>query len=79
MLMRSAAGMMTGTVGMMAGMAFATGVATGLALGAGLAGGAMLAKRMWEERQGWRGGAGSDLPPMDTPPAADPLPDAPSA
>ena len=83
MLMRTAAGMMTGTAGMVTGMAFATGVATGFALGAGVIGGALLAKRMWDERQGWRDGtmgampepmpAGADMMP------ADPLPDAPSA
>jgi hypothetical protein len=83
MLMRTAAGMMTGTAGMVTGMAFATGVATGFALGAGVIGGAMLAKRMWDERQGWRdGGMGAmpdPMPPSSDSVSADPLPDAPSA
>jgi hypothetical protein len=68
MLLRCATGMMTGTAGVMGGLAFAGGVAAGLALGAGLAGAAMLARRMYEERQGWREGASSDpLPPMPEP------------
>jgi hypothetical protein len=74
MLMRGATGMMMGPVGMAAGMVFATGVAAGLALGAGLAGAAMLGKRMYEERQGWKAGASEDpLPPVE------PMPDAPMA
>jgi hypothetical protein len=67
MLMRCAARMMTG-------MVFAGGLAAGLALGAGAAGAALLAKRLYEERQGWRSGAGGgdDLP-------GEPSADAPSA
>jgi uncharacterized membrane protein YebE (DUF533 family) len=74
MLMRCATGMMTGPIGMAAGMVFATGVVAGVALGAGLAGAAVLGKRMYEERQGWKAGAAEDpLPPVD------PVPDAPMA
>lgn len=76
MLMRCATGMMTGPLGMAAGLVFATGIATGVAVGAGVVGAALIGKRFWEERQGWRSGAaGSDdpLPPLD------PAPEAPSA
>lgn len=66
MLLRCATGMMTGPVGMAAGLVFATGIAAGVALGAGLAGAALVGKRMWEERQGWKGGTD------DAAPAADP-------
>lgn len=72
--MMGATGMMAGPAGMAAGLVFATGIAAGVALGAGLAGAAMVGKRMWEERQGWRAGGTDDpLPPMD------PVPDAPGA
>lgn len=70
MLLRCATGMMTGTAGLMTGMVFATGLATGLALGAGVAGAALLGKRLWEERQGWRHDAATD-PLHDTAPDAD--------
>jgi hypothetical protein len=76
MLMRCATGMVAGPVGMAAGLVFATGIATGVALGAGLAGAALVGRRMWEERQGWRSGnstADDPLPPLD------PMPDAPTA
>jgi hypothetical protein len=77
MLLRGMTGMMAGPMTMAAGLVFATGVATGVALGAGLAGAAVLGKRMWEERQGWKSGAGTGaddpLPPLD------PAPDAPVA
>ncbi|HEV7263763.1 MAG TPA: hypothetical protein VGN83_02435 [Falsiroseomonas sp.] len=66
MLLRCATRMMTGPVGMAAGLVFVTGVATGVAVGAGLAGAALVGKRMWEERQGWRSGAADDpLPPAE--------------
>lgn len=61
MLLRCARGMMAGPVGMAAGLVFATGVAAGVAAGVGLAGAALIGRRMWEERQGWRSGT-SDLP-----------------
>lgn len=63
MLLRCATGMMTGPVGLAAGLVFATGIATGVAVGAGLVGAAMVGKRMWEERQGWKSGAADDTPP----------------
>jgi hypothetical protein len=70
-------GMMAAPVTMAAGLVFATGVAAGVALGAGLAGAALVGRRMWEERQGWKSGAESTtddpLPPLD------PMPDAPVA
>lgn len=70
MLLRCAAGMMGRPMGLAAGLVFMGGIAAGVALGAGLAGAAVIGKRMWEERQGWKAGA-DDLPP------ADPLPDIP--
>jgi hypothetical protein len=73
MLLRCATGMMAGPAGLAAGLAFAGGVAAGVALGAGLAGAAMIGKRMWEERQGWKAGASDDMS------ASDPLPDMPAA
>jgi hypothetical protein len=74
MLLRCATGMLTGPVAMGAGLVFATGIATGMAVGAGLAGAAVLGKRMWEERQGWRAGTAAEDP---LPPADDTLAEAP--
>lgn len=68
MLLRCATGMMAGPAGLAAGLAFAGGVAAGVALGAGLAGAAMIGKRMWEERQGWKAGTSDDIPPADLAP-----------
>jgi hypothetical protein len=68
MLLRCATRMIPGPIGMAAGLVFATGIATGVALGAGLAGAAMVGKRMWEERQGWKSGTADD-----TAPTADPM------
>ena len=61
MLMRCA-GLLAAPGGMMAGAAMMGGVALGFGLGAAAVGGALLAKRMYEERRGWREGAsgGSD-------------------
>ncbi|WP_270936682.1 hypothetical protein [Falsiroseomonas oryzae] len=61
---------------MAAGLVFATGVATGVAVGAGVVGAALLGKRMWEERQGWRAGASNADDPL---PPLDPVTDAPGA
>jgi hypothetical protein len=51
----------------MMGMAFTAGITAGLALGAGAVGAALLAKRMMDERNSWRGDAGgyggSSMPP----------------
>jgi hypothetical protein len=66
MLPRCARLMLMAPVGLAAGML----LATGLAVGTGLAGAALLAKRMREERKGWRDAA-DDAPP------AEPIPDAP--
>jgi hypothetical protein len=66
MLVRGMTGLMGAPMAMGAGLVFAAGVAAGVGLGAGLAGAALIGKRMWEERQGWKAGA-------DT---TDPLPDA---
>jgi hypothetical protein len=73
MLLRCATGMMTRPVGIAAGLLFATGIATGVAVGAGLVGAAMVGKRMWEERQGWKSGAAGDAAPPGEPAADVPL------
>lgn len=69
MLLRCATGLMAGPMGMMAapvGMAAGLVFATGVAVGAGAVGAALIGKRMWEERQGWRsGGAEDPLPPVE--------------
>jgi hypothetical protein len=72
MLLRCAKGMVAGPVGMAAGLVMVTGVAAGVAMGAGLVGAALIGRRLWEERSGWRANATetSDLPaegPLDTP------------
>lgn len=73
MLIRCATRMMTRPLGMAAGLAFATGIAAGVAVGAGVVGAALVGKRIWEERQGWRAasGAGDDA-------GSDPAAEAPS-
>jgi hypothetical protein len=48
--------MVAGPVGMAAGLVVATGVAAAVAMGAGLVGAALIGRRLWEERQGWRSG-----------------------
>ncbi len=75
MLLRCATGVMRAPVAMAAGLVFATGIAAGVALGAGAVGAALIGKRLWEERQGWRPGAGGG----DPAPSDEPLPEAPAA
>jgi hypothetical protein len=75
MLLRCAKGLVAGPVGLAAGLVFATGIAAGVAMGAGLAGAGLIGKRLWEERQGWRHGSGSD----DHHPPMEPAPETPSA
>jgi hypothetical protein len=71
MLLRCASGMLKAPAVMAAGLVFATGMAAGLALGAGAVGAALVGKRLWEERQGWRGGAsGADDAPAEPAPEA---------
>ena len=62
MLLRCARGMVAGPVGMAAGLVVATGVAAGVAMGAGLVGAALIGRRLWEERQGWRSSADAGEP-----------------
>ena len=64
MLMRCA-GLLAAPGGMMAGAAMMGGVALGFGLGAATVGGALLAKRLYEERRGWREGASSVDPVSD--------------
>lgn len=76
MLLRCAAGMMKAPAAMAAGLVFASGMAAGLALGAGAVGAAVIGKRLWEERQGWRAGADGGTEPL---PSDTPMPDVPLA
>jgi hypothetical protein len=69
MLLRCATRMLRAPAAMAAGLVFATGIAAGVALGAGAVGAALVGRRLWEERQGWRAGADET--------AADPVPEAP--
>jgi hypothetical protein len=59
----------------MAGGMLLTGLVAGTALLAGGVGAALLARRLWEERKGWKQGAESAEPP----PMAEPGLDAPAA
>ncbi len=67
MLMRCAGRMMAAPVMMTAGLAAVGALAVTATAGAGLLGAAMLVKRMREERQGWRSGAGGGDTPMAEP------------
>ncbi|WP_137180144.1 hypothetical protein [Roseomonas sp. AR75] len=53
------------------GMVLATGIAVGVAVGAGVLGTAVIGKRLWEERRGWRDSA------AEAPEPTDPMMDAP--
>jgi hypothetical protein len=66
--------MVAGPVGMAAGLFVATGVAAGVAMGAGLVGAALIGRRLWEERQGWRSGTAEAEAPT-----VEPAPDGPLA
>lgn len=67
MLLRCASRMMMGPPAMMAGMAMTAAAVGVLALGATAVGGALLAKRLYDERQGWREGAAeTPVPPAAT-------------
>ncbi|PWS37435.1 hypothetical protein DFH01_11415 [Falsiroseomonas bella] len=66
--------MVAGPIGMAAGLVVATGVAAGVAIGAGVVGAALIGRRVWEERQGWRAGTAGTEEPL-----AEPAPDAPLA
>jgi hypothetical protein len=67
MLLRCMPRVMAAPALMATGLMLASGVVATAALGAGLAGAALLAKRMREERRGWRE---SDAPPAE--PAVNP-------
>jgi hypothetical protein len=73
MLLRCATRLAAGPAGIAAGLLFAAGVATGVALGATAVGAAVIGKRVWEERRGWR--AGAEEPPPAAPEAAILAPD----
>lgn len=70
MLLRCATRLMSGPAALGAGLVFATGIAAGVALGAGVVGAAMVGKRLWEERQGWRSGS-EGAEPLPSDPVAD--------
>lgn len=67
----------------MTGMMFAAGLATGAAVGGGAVAAALLGRRMWQERQGWRSGGtamdGDSLPPLPPEPPADPYGEVPAS
>lgn len=71
MFIRMAAGTMTG-------LALATGAAVTLTIGAGVVGAALLARRLCEERRGWKEDA-ADVPSPETPLMGEPGLDAPAA
>ena len=64
--------------GTMAGLTLATGAAVALTIGAGAVGAALLARRLCEERRGWKEDA-ADAPSPETPLMPEPGPDAPAA
>jgi hypothetical protein len=66
MLLRCASRLAAGPAVIATGMIVATGVAATLALSAGAVGAALIGKRMWEERKGWRAsGTAEAAPPVD--------------
>ncbi len=66
MLLRCASRLAAGPALIASGMVVATGVAATLALTAGAVGAALVGKRMWEERKGWRAsGAAETTAPVD--------------
>jgi hypothetical protein len=64
MLLRCASRLAAGPAIVAGGAMLAAGAAATLALGAGAVGAAVIGKRLWEERKGWRSSAES--PPADT-------------
>ena len=64
-LMRCAGRMMRGPAALAAGALVVTGVAATLAVGTGICGAALLARRLKEERKGWRAGAAAEERPAD--------------
>jgi hypothetical protein len=67
MLLRCATRLFTAPVRVAAGLTLFGGIAAGVAVGAGVLGTALLARRFREERQGWRGDAPGEEPPMPEP------------
>ncbi len=66
MLLRCASRLAAGPAVIATGMVVATGVAATLALSAGAVGAALVGKRLWEERKGWRAsGAAEATPAVD--------------
>jgi hypothetical protein len=60
----------------MTGMAFTAGMAAGTAIGGGAVVAALLGRRLWKEKRGWRDDSsnGDSLPPLPPEPAG-PVPD----
>jgi hypothetical protein len=62
----------------MTGMMFTAGLAAGAALGGGAVVAALVGRRLWQEKQGWRSGSDAadadSLPPLPPEPGG-PLPD----
>lgn len=66
MLLRCASRLAAGPAVIATGMVVATSVVATLALSAGAVGAALVGKRLWEERKGWRaGGAAETAPAVD--------------
>jgi hypothetical protein len=65
-LLRCASRLAAGPAVIATGMVVAPGIAATLALSAGAVGAALVGKRLWEERKGWRAsGAGEATPAVD--------------
>jgi hypothetical protein len=65
MLLRCASRLAAGPAVLATGLVVATGVAATVALSVGAVGAALVGRRLWEERKGWRASE-----PMEAPPAA---------
>jgi len=72
LLMRCAGQMMKGPAILATGALVATGAAATIAVGTGLAGAALLARRLREERHGWRAGAHAAEPASEPTSSAPP-------
>jgi hypothetical protein len=66
MLLRCASRLAAGPAILATGLVLATGAAATLALSAGAVGAALVGKRLWEERKGWRAASTAEpMPPVD--------------
>jgi len=63
MLLRCASRLAAGPAVLATGLVVATGVAATVALSVGAVGAALVGKRLWEERKGWRASEPTEAPP----------------